>query len=326
MPKLSVNSLANAIFEKILAAPDEYGVEVTKFGNGGIVVDASRGSYDVGLLMGEICMGGLGRVELTMEPLGGVPLPSVVVHTSHPKVSCLGSQYAGWNVSVKKQVGEKVKKKKYMASGPARALARVEKELYEELAYADDADVAVIVVESAKLPDEAAVDVIAQKCGVVPANVRVICAPTASIPGSVQIAARIVETSIHKLHELHFDLDAIRYGVGVTSIAPVAKNDLIAMGRTNDSIIYGGRVYLTVDVPKDQEAAMEETLAKAPSNKSSSYGKPFYDTFKEVEFDFFKIDGALFAPAVLTVNNMQTGKTFSAGEVNEAVLKASYAL
>ncbi|MHA1730963.1 MAG: methenyltetrahydromethanopterin cyclohydrolase [Promethearchaeota archaeon] len=321
---LSVNERAMDIVKKVLDDPGLYGVEVIRLGNGSTVLDFSKGSYAAGVVMGEVCMGGLGSVSLVMDQVGGVPVPAVVVETSHPKVACLGSQYAGWSINIKKEVDGKKKKVFFMGSGPARARARVEKELYGELGYADDSDVAVIVLEADKLPDDDAMGKISEKCGLDPSKVTALCAPTASIPGSVQIAARIVETGIHKLHELHFDLDWIKHGVGTTTVAPV--NPKTAMGCTNDSIIYGGKTFYTVEIPKDKEAAAVELLEKAPSNKSKSYGKPFFEEFKEKNFDFYQIDPGLFAPAVITVNNRKTGKTFSFGEVNEGVLKQSYGL
>ncbi|TFF89769.1 MAG: methenyltetrahydromethanopterin cyclohydrolase, partial [Promethearchaeota archaeon] len=72
------------------------------------------------------------------------------------------------------------------------------------------------------------------------------------------------------------------------------------------------------------ESQMVQLLEKCPSNVSSSYGKPFYEILKEVEFDFSKVDSKLFAPAILAINNMRTGNTFTAGEVNEDILWRSY--
>ena len=112
--------------------------------------------------------------------------------------------------------------------------------------------------------------------------------------------------------------------MGTTPIAPIAKDDIQAMGRTNDSIIYGGCIYLAVDVPSDEESQMVELLQNCPSIVSSSYGKPFYEMLKEVDFDFYKIDSKLFAPAILTINNLRTGHTFTAGKINEDILWHSF--
>ena len=62
----------------------------------------------------------------------------------------------------------------------------------------------------------------------------------------VQIVARSVETALHKLHELGFDLTRIESGWGVAPLPPVAADDLAGIGRTNDAILYGGEVTLWV--------------------------------------------------------------------------------
>jgi methenyltetrahydromethanopterin cyclohydrolase len=61
----------------------------------------------------------------------------------------------------------------------------------------------------------------------------------------------------------------------------------------------------------------------APSNASKDYGKPFIGIFKEAKYDFYKIDPNLFAPAILIVNNVKTGKTLKAGELNPEILANS---
>ena len=90
------------------------------------------------------------------------------------------------------------------------------------------------------------------------------------------------------------------------------------MGRTNDAILYGGRVHLTVT--GNDEAARE--LARAlPSSASKDFGRPFADVFKEYEYDFYKIDPALFAPAEVWVSNLATGRTFHAGATRFDLLR-----
>ena len=58
--------------------------------------------------------------------------------------------------------------------------------------------------------------------------------------------ARSVETALHKLAELKFDLSRLVSAHGTAPLPPVAANDLAAIGRTNDAILYGARVVLAV--------------------------------------------------------------------------------
>lgn len=94
-----------------------------------------------------------------------------------------------------------------------------------------------------------------------------------------------------------------------------------AMARTNDAILYAGLVYYTVEYKNKKE--LKEIVEKAPSKTSKDYGKPFIEIFKEADYNFYKIDPNLFAPAIIIVNNIQTGKIFRAGEINAEILTKS---
>jgi methenyltetrahydromethanopterin cyclohydrolase len=169
-------------------------------------------------------------------------------------------------------------------------------------------------------------NIVAEKCGVKANQTYAVCAPTACLTGSVQVAARIVETGVHKLHEIKFPIELIRDGYGITTIAPIAKDDLGAMGRTNDSISAAGMTYYTIDAEKEKEEELFELLKEGPANTSSSYGKPFIETFKEANYNFYDIDPGLFAPATYTLTNIRTGKSITVGKINHELLKESYGL
>lgn len=330
MHKVKLNELAKNIVEEIIQYKELYKAEVHKLKNGSTVIDMTNASWIGGKLVGEICMGGLGTVEFSSYNLDGNYLPSVNVYTSEPIFSCMASQLAGWNVKLKKDIEKDgVLKKKVvfqsLGSGPARVKSKVEK-LFQELDCIDNSDCAVIVFETPKLPNEEVMNIIAEKCNVDISKTYAVYAPTACLTGSIQVAARIVETGIHKLHEIHFPLEVIKDGFGTTTIAPIAKDDLGAMGRTNDSISAAGMTYYTIDVEKEKEGELFELLKKAPANTSTSYGKPFLETFKAANFNFYDIDPGLFAPAVYTITNTKTGKSLTVGKVNHELLKQSYGL
>lgn len=325
-----MNELAKQIVDNIIQNKEIYNAEIFNLDNGSTLLDMTKASWIGGKLVGEICMGGLGTVEFSSYNLDGHYIPSVNVYTSEPIISCMASQLAGWNVKLKKEVEKEGQMKKKvifqsLGSGPARAKSKVEK-IFEELDYTDDSNCAVIVFETPKLPNEEVMDIVANKCRVDPNNTYAVCAPTACLTGSIQVAARIVETGIHKLHEIKFPIDIINDGFGTTTIAPIAKDDLGAMGRTNDSISAAGLTYYTINVEKDKEEELFELLKKAPANTSHSYGKPFLETFKAANYNFYDIDSGLFAPAKYTITNIKTGNSLTVGKVNHELLKQSYGL
>ncbi len=319
----SVNEKAFEIVKEMMDKKDELNCSVTESSNGATLIDAgidALGGIEAGRLVGEICLGGLGVVRITHQHIGDLTLPAVVVSTDHPKIATMGSQFAGWVIDIKSDEG------KYfaMGSGPARALAVVEKKLYKELDYKDEAKVGVIVLETRTPPPEFATDFIAEKCGISASDLYCVMTPTACVAGSVQISARVVEVGVHKLHELKFDPDKIKAGHGVAPIGPVAKNDNKAMGVTNDCILYAGRTFYFVRPDEDDDLAA--LVEKAPSSASSQYGQPFFNLFKSFDFDFYKVDPHLFSPAEITINDIAKGKTYKAGNINPEVLKQSFGM
>jgi methenyltetrahydromethanopterin cyclohydrolase len=315
---ISVNREAARIAEEMAANGETLGIQASRLPGGALVLDCGvkvPGGIRAGKALAEVCLGGLGRVDFLPLQFSGDDgpfwLPGVGVTVDQPAIGCMAAQYAGWAI----------KREKYfaMGSGPARALAVVEK-LYEKLDYRDQADVAVIVLESRQLPNDEVAAYIAGKCGVRPDCLTMLVAPTASLAGSIQVSARVVETGLHKLVELGFDVRKIISGYGTAPIAPIDKDDLHAIGRTNDCVLYGGQVFYTV-LAEDGELA--EIIDRVPSSASRDYGQPFYRVFKQYGGDFYAIDPLLFSPAQVTMNNLASGKSFAAGRLNPDVLRTS---
>ena len=317
----SVNKASQSLVDQLVADAKALQLEINTLSNGTRIVDAGvncTGGLEAGRLIGEICMGGLGTVTLgTNSGFENWPW-SVNVHAKTPVLSCLGSQYAGWSLSHKSEEG------KFFAlgSGPGRALAAKE-EVLKEFAYKDSAKSTCIVLEVDSYPPVEIADKVAKDCGINADKLTFILTPTSSLAGVMQIAIRVLEVAMHKAHTLNFPMGKIIDGYGVTPVAPPGGDFMTGMGRTNDAILYGGMVQLFVDC-NDEEA--EDLANKMPSNTSSDYGRPFGEIFKTYEYDFFKIDPMLFSPAKIIITNVKTGKNFTAGKLNEAMLKTSFGL
>lgn len=312
MIKLNENS--KVIYDEMEAMKHALHIGTHTMANGSQVMDAGidqPGSLEAGLMYSRVCMAGLGSVTINVAQYADFWMPALQVYTSQPLLACMASQYAGWKISQGKFFA--------MGSGPARAKARVE-DLFLEIDYADPGGEAVLTLEGGKLPSQELLDSLATQCGVDPEELSVIIAPTASLVGSVQISARVVEIGMHKLRELGFDLTKVKMGMGTAPVAPVAKNDVHAIGRTNDCALYGGKVYYTVRADDEE---IEALIKQVPASASSDYGLPFYQTFKNYNYDFYEVDKLLFSPAQVTINNLTTGRVFQAGAVNEQVLAAS---
>ena len=315
---LGLNHRAAALADAMAADADALRVGVSHLDNGARLIDCgidAEGGLEAGRRLSEICLAGRATVSVTTAELGPLMLPAVRVITDDPVSACLASQYAGWAIQRDSYFA--------MGSGPARCLSRAEEQLFDRLAYVERADRAVLVLEGRTPPSPAIAAYVAERCGVEPRALTLLIAPTASVAGCVQIAARSVETALHKLMELGFDLTKIRSGAGLCPIAPVAKNDLRGIGWTNDCILYGARSYLTVRATDQEIDAVAERL---PASSSADYGTPFYDIFNRYERQFYKIDKMLFSPAEVTINNLLTGRVIRRGHVNPDVLQASLGL
>ncbi len=312
---LSINKLAYGLVEKLIANPEYYRVGVEKLPSGATVIDTgleAHGGYEAGLMTTRIAMGGAGTAELGYADYGGLKLPTVNVATDHPAVALFGAQLAGWRIKPEGYVAD--------GSGPARALALKPKNVFEKIGYKDEADVAVILLETEKKPPDSAAYYIAERCNVEPANVYMLLTSTTSMAGMVQISGRIVETGLFRLDVLGLDLKKVMYGAGYAPVMPLHSDGGKAMGRAEDALTYGGVTSYVVD---EDEDVLAEIAEKTPSTNCKDYGKTSYEIYKAVDFDFTKVDPALFAPAAVTLTSARTGATYTCGEVNNEIIKSS---
>jgi methenyltetrahydromethanopterin cyclohydrolase len=312
---LSLNDRAHELADRLAADADALRVAVRTLPGGTRVIDcgsAIPGGLEAGRRFAEITMGGLGSVTFAPLGLAGRWFPGLTVVTDHPALACLAAQYAGWQI----------KREDYfaMASGPGRALIRAE-DLFDDLDVDERASTAVLCLETRdEPPPELAADV-AERAGVAPGDLTLLFAPTASLAGGVQVAARIVETALHKLHEIDFDVRRVVSGFGTCPLPPVAGKDPEAIGRTNDAVLYGGQVELTVDAPDDE---LEAIIDRVPSSASKDHGEPFGTVLEAADWDFYKIDPLLFSPAEVRLVSVGSGRSFHAGGVEPAVLERSF--
>ena len=128
---LSVTNLAKKIVDHLINNSQKLNLIIKKGPLNCTIIDAgieAKGGNEAGKLIAEICMGGLGNVILeNTSKFSNWPLETKV-STKYPVISCLGSQYAGWNLSNKDFYA--------LASGPGRAIACRE-ELFTEIKYKD---------------------------------------------------------------------------------------------------------------------------------------------------------------------------------------------
>ncbi len=311
----SLNGDALELAQRMSARARLLRIEIHTLENGGRLIDCgakARGGLIAGVELARLCLAGRGEVSLVPGNLGGRCCPHVQVITDHPLSACLASQYAGWAIQVGKFFA--------MGSGPMRAAAGKEV-IFERIDHREHPDAVVGVLECRKTPTEDVIALVAEACRVAPEHVTLAYAPTASLAGGVQIVARSVETAMHKLSELGFDLGRIVSAQGIAPLPPVARDDLAAIGRTNDAILYGARVVLHVTGDDD---SLREVGHRVPSSSSPDHGAPFSEIFARYNNDFYAVDPHLFSPAEIVFQNNETGQSLNFGRIEAEILHRSF--
>jgi methenyltetrahydromethanopterin cyclohydrolase len=307
---MTLNESAMLLADELAARAEAWRCAVSAVG-GARIIDcggAVTGGLQAGLQMARICTAGLAEVVLQSGPDG----PLVQLASDDPIRACLASQYAGWQIK-----GEKFFA---MGSGPMRAAAAREA-IFEHIPGKEQPPCAVGVLESRKHPTDEVVAYLVNHLPATAEKLTLVVAPASSMAGTIQVVARSLETALHKLHELKFDLRQVVSGFGVAPLPPVAADEAKAIGWTNDAILYGGRVVLWV---RADDEILDQIGPKVPSSASPDHGAPFVDIFQRYGGDFYKIDPMLFSPATVEFRNLKTGRVHAFGRIEADLLRRSF--
>lgn len=310
-----LNDTAQQIFQRIAERAGQLSVLKSELPCGAQLLDfgvAATGGLAAGLEMATLCTAGRASVSLVGGDRATWPGAWVQVVTDQPVEACMLSQYAGWPVKHESFFA--------IASGPMR-VRRGREALLEDLGAKDASSWAVGTLECDQLPTNEVALQMAQECSCEPAQLLLGVAPTRSIAGCVQVVARSVETSLHKLHELGFDLNSVRSAYGLAPVPPPTPDFALGIGRTNDAILFAGQVSLWIEGDDEQLSQLGSQL---PSSCSADFGEPFADIFKRYDYDFYKIDPGLFSPAQVTLFNLRSGRSWCFGSVRGDLLSRSF--
>ena len=316
---LSINREAMKTVRLILDEAETLGVIAGQLENGTTVVDMgveAKGGWRAAELYTLASLGGLGIVGYTPFDMAGRMLTSVRVMIDHPIEACVASQIAGWRLEVPGLEHAAI------LAGPGRALNRENPDHYFDwIDYRDEYHESVVAIQTSEPISVETADLIASSCRVDPSDLYVLYAPHRSLVTAVQVAARIVEQSIHRLAEEGLDLRGLRHAHGMGVVPPLVDDDLQAMGRINDSLLYGGVANLSVEAT---DAQCSKIVRQVVSMAAEDYGRPFIEIYEEAGWDFYEIPIELHAPAELHLTNVTSGRTFSAGRINQELLLASF--
>jgi len=326
--KISLNNSAFKLTNKLVKKADAYNVSIEKSESGATLIDAglkAEGGFLAGEALAEICLGGYGIAKVLPMQYEDLILPSVFIHTDHPTISTLASQFDGWHI--------KLSTFSAIASGPARALALEPKDLFERIGYKDDSNVAVLVLETELKPSEDLIQQIAIKCKVALNELYIIMFSSMSLTGAIQSSARTVEAGLFRLMTYGLNPWLVKHAWGCAPIGSIPLSPKIDEIRENDAVTYGGTANYTLSYEDDEQLRKWVMMTSASSSKMFQEAKklsgnnPLYsDIIKDSGFDFGKLDNSILAPAVIVVRNSKTGKNFRAGTLDIEALKSSFKL
>ncbi len=260
-----------------------------------LLIDAGvnvRPGIVVGRYLSEICLCGLGEVQIHLERVGELVLPKVRVVTDYPHITLL-SQYAAWVVKSDNDV--------LYLSGPGRIIARKPKKIFESLCklglpvpHISDP---VLICECARVPGSEALSKIAESLGA-SKQLTIFLTSNKCYAGVVQTCARVLEVCMLRLYQLGFNIAHVKSGLGCVVAPPPLDRPLEASALCNDSILYTGQVLLIMDLNTLEDHG--EIFRKAVRENRYS----FMDYVKAHGEEFLvKIDPDMFRIAELTVVN-----------------------
>ena len=259
---MQLNQRAAALCDQLAADADRLRVAVSTAESGVRILDAGitmPGGLEAGRRLAEICLAGLGSVQFATSEV--IPGPAVIVATDHPVAACMASQYAGWRSAHGKFFA--------MGSGPMRAAAGKE-ELFDTIGHREQKRRSVGVLETRKLPPAEVVATVAERlrCRGEPLD----AARGADRQPGRQGADRGPQrgNDIAQAAPSWASISRrVESGWGTAPLPPVAADDLAAIGRTNDAILYGGEV--TLWVRGDDDSTGRDWPARAQQRVGRSW-------------------------------------------------------
>ncbi len=301
---LEVNEKAYELLDTIETERKIIKVEGGESSAGGEVIVLDMGVTDrtkdagnnvkFGIIAAEAAMGGLGKISINGNKIY-VSIPE------YPSIATLSCQMAGWRLKLGTEI--------LIGSGPAKIAARVPKETIERIGYFENPEKAALLLETNIMPNEEIAKKILEKTKA--KKVIVGAFRGDSMVGLINVLARVVEMGFYRMDYLKFDTNKAISGEG---FAPIPKLNADIMHTSNDALIYGADVSINVN-------GWDENLTNNVSSSSSpAYGRPFKDIFTEAGGDFYKIDLGIFAPAKITINDVENNKTYVSGHVNDDII------
>jgi methenyltetrahydromethanopterin cyclohydrolase len=311
---ISINESATRFVDELLDKEEELDIKSHYLENKSMLIDCgveTAGSIGAGILYSMISLGGLGKVSISPGVIDSFYINFIQTYIDKPAIACLCSQKPAWKLKTEGYVGT--------AYGPARAISQKPKAIFSAVHYEDDAETAVVNIETSSLPTVREMEYIAKQCSTDPECVVALVSRPNSIVGSVVNGTRPIEWMMNRLLQLGYPVNDVSSASSVCPMAPIFKDEQDFVGASFDSIAYYGMLYAYV---KGQDDKFKDTV----SSVSASHGKNFKALLKEMQGDYSKVDQTMFAPGSIVVNGLGDGSLRAYGTLDPSMLLRSYGL
>jgi methenyltetrahydromethanopterin cyclohydrolase len=312
---LSVNRGAMTLVRELIERADELQIEIETTTAGATVIDMGQrvpGSWEAGRLYAEITMGGLGSVSFGDFELAGHHLRSVLVSTEHPVEACwVAQKHADRRSGDPDDV---------ILAGPAKALLVPIDPSVAQAGYQEMHRQAVAPLQLERRVTDDDIAWLARACQLPPRDIFVLVAPTPSLVCAIQVVARSVDNAMHRLHSAGLELTSIESLRGSAPVPPRADDELSALGRINDSLMYGTQVHAQVRYSGDLSAVATQVASQPPASR----GRPFLDILAAADNDFHNVPLDVFCIAEMSITDIDSGSSATAGDLDYDLLATSF--
>jgi methenyltetrahydromethanopterin cyclohydrolase len=318
MPK-SLNEAGLEIIAPVLDDPQRFGARIVRSPGGATILDMGievDGSWLGAKRWVEAAHGGLAEVTFGRMQIKELDVPTVEVVVDNPLLSVIACEAGVWKIGS----GEFAP----VASGPARVKAR-DDHWTKLVEYEDPFPYALVQLQMPRLPDDSALEYVATACAIPLDHVTALVAPSASLVGGLQVVSRAFEQCLVALVQTtSFDLTTIVHGYGRAPVPPVMKDEILAMGRINDALVYGGSSGLWLRHPDDETVRRTAEALPFSVQAGADYDKGYAKIYETYGHNFFNIPHNLDVPAKVMMANLLTGSVFVAGKIDEELLYRSF--
>ena len=315
----SLNNMAAEIVEHdIIPHAKDLNCEISTLSNGATIIDMGinvKGGWKAAKLFTDTCLGGMGKLVYQSMYIGKHLVPTAVLQIDQPPIAQLSSHIAGLYVPYHDY--------NQSVSGPLRCIAGNDHWAKRSTYRDTEARKAIGHLQITTMPDEELAEIIADAIGFSPKDLYLIASPTSTLVGSVQIVARNLEQTFATLGDRNaFPINSVVQAIGWSPIISIEDDEIIAMGRVNDGLIYGQESTLYLDC---EDAEILNGLEDIPMCKNETvFGIPFEEMFRESGCDWAKVPRDWDAPCKINFINMRTNHFFSTGMLHYGVLERDF--